>query len=54
MVLDKVAEQSGIRTVRRNGADHVVQIADAAAGRLERVEKLIVSALVRIKSVRKS
>jgi hypothetical protein len=54
MILDKVAQQGGIRAVGRNGADHVVEIADAATGRLKRIEKLIVSALVSIKSAPKS
>lgn len=43
MILDEVAQQGGIRAVGRNRVDHVVEIADAAAGRFKRVEKLIVS-----------
>lgn len=48
MILDEVAQQGRICAVGRHGADHVVQIADAAAARLERVEELPVSASVSI------
>lgn len=36
VILDEIAQESGIGTIRSHGADHVIQIANAAAGRLER------------------
>lgn len=44
MVLDKVAEERRIGAVAGDGLDHVVEVADAAAGGFKGVEKLPVAA----------
>lgn len=46
MVLDKVAEERRIGAVAGDGLDHVVEVADAAAGGFKGVEKLPVAACV--------
>lgn len=44
VVLNKVSEERCVDTIGFYGVDHVVQIADAAAGRLKGVEQLPVAA----------
>lgn len=53
MVFDKVAQEGGIGAVAGNGFDHVVEVADAAAGGFEGVEELPVAAAIGLVMARK-
>lgn len=44
VVLNEISKKRSVNTVRFDGIDHVIEVADTAAGRFKSIEQLIVPA----------